>query len=212
LPRWPLTRWLTALGILGLCGFALSRGWEITRFAEARSRLGAHQKQNDAVKRWAAVPGLAEAALAASLARVADTGDIDDARRRAAGLTAILSVHPLSSADWLSLSGMRLVTGQPYEQVLGTLAMSSVTGRNEGSVMLQRGIFGLLQWEVLPPETRERTIADLAGALLGTTVRDVEVNPAKNVLAGKSADVRREIADRLSAEGVAPSELARMGL
>lgn len=78
--------------------------------------------------------------------------------------------------------------------------------------MLQRGIFGLLQWEVLPPETRERTIADLAGALLGTTVRDVEVNPAKNVLAGKSADVRREIADRLSAEGVAPSELARMGL
>jgi hypothetical protein len=61
---------LTALTVLGLCGFALSRGWEITRFAEARSRLGVHQKQNDAVKRWAAVPGLAEAALVASLPRL----------------------------------------------------------------------------------------------------------------------------------------------
>ena len=36
--------------------------------------------------------------------------------------------------------------------------------------MLQRGIFGLLQWEALPAEPRQRTIADLAGALLGTTV------------------------------------------
>ena len=211
-PHWPYTRLLTALAVLGLCGFALSRGWEITQFAEARSRLGAHEKQNDAVKRWAAAPGLTAAALAASLARVTDTGDIDDARRRADGLSAILAVHPLSSADWLSLSGMRLVTGEPYERVLGALAMSSVTGPNEGSVMLQRGIFGLLQWEVLPVEPRQRTIADLAEALLGTAVQDGEINPAKNVLAGKSAEVRREIADRLSAAGVAAPELARMGL
>ena len=149
--------------------------------------------------------------LRRELLRTADPA-IDDARRRADGLSAILAVHPLSSADWLSLSGMRLVTGQPYEQVLGALAMSWVTGPNEGSVMLQRGIFGLLQWEVLPAEPRQRTIADLAEALLGTAVQDGEINPAKNVLAGKSEEVRREIADRLSAAGVAAAELARMGL
>jgi hypothetical protein len=212
LPRWPYTRWLTAIAVLGLCGFGLSRGCEITRFAEARSRLGAHEKQADAVKRWAAVPGLAEAALVASLTRVADAGDIDGARRRAEGLAAILAVHPLSSTDWLSLSGIWLVTGQPHERVLGALVMSSVTGPNEGSVMLQRAIFGLLQWEVLPAEPRQRTIADLAEALLGTAVQDVEIHPAKNVLAGKSEEVRREIADRLSAAGVAATELARMGL
>jgi hypothetical protein len=212
LPRWPYTRWLTALAVLGLCGFALARGWEITRFAEARSRFGVHQKQNDAVKRWAAVPGLAEAALVASLPRVADAGDIDDTRRRAEGLAAILSVHPLSSTGWLSLSGIWLVTGQPYERVLGALAMSSVTGPNEGSVMLQRAIFGLLQWKILPAEPRQRTIADLAEALRGTAVQDTEINPARNVLAGKSEDVRREVADRLSAVGVAAAELARMGL
>ena len=198
--------------ILGLTGFALSRGWEITRFAEARSRFATQQKQEDAVKRWAGVPGLAEAALAASLARVADADDIDDARRRASGLTAILAVHPLSSTDWLSLSGMRLVTGQPYEHVLDALAMSSVTGPNEGSVMLQRGIFGLLQWEVLPDEPRQRTIADLAVALLGTSVHDGEINPAKKVLAGKPEEIRREIADQLRGAGVAATELARMGL
>jgi len=203
---------LTALAVLGLCGFALSRGWEITRFAEARSHFGAHEKQTDAVKRWTTVPGLAGAALVASLMRVADAGDIDDTRRRAEGLAAILSVHPLSSTDWLSLSGIWLVTGQPYERVLGALAMSSVTGPNEGSVMLQRAIFGLLQWEVLPAESRQRTIGDLAKALLETAVQDTEINPARNVLAGKSEEVRREIADRLSAAGVVATELARMGL
>jgi len=78
--------------------------------------------------------------------------------------------------------------------------------------MLQRGIFGLLQWEVLPAEPRQRTIEDLAGALLETAIQDGEINPAKNVLAEKSEEVRREIADRLSAAGVAAAELARMGL
>jgi hypothetical protein len=212
LARWPYARWLTALAVLGLCGFALARGWEITRFAEARSRLGGHEKHTDVLKRWTAVPGLAEAALVASLARVTDSGDIEEAARRADGLTALLSVHPLSSTDWLSLSGMWLVTGQPYERVLRALAMSSLTGPNEGSVMLQRAIFGLLQWEVLPAAARQRTIADLAEALHATAVEDREINPAKNVLAGKSADVRREIADRLSAAGTAATELARMGL
>jgi hypothetical protein len=78
--------------------------------------------------------------------------------------------------------------------------------------MLQRAIFGLLQWKILPAEPRQRTIADLAEALRGTAVQDTEINPARNVLAGKSEDVRREVADRLSAVGVAAAELARMGL
>ena len=49
--------------------------------------------------------------------------------------SSILSIEPLSSLDWLSLSGMQLVTDQPMEQVLGSLELSMLTGPNEGYVM-----------------------------------------------------------------------------
>jgi hypothetical protein len=90
--------------------------------------------------------------------------------------------------------------------------MSSLTGANEGSIMLQRGTFGLVQWEILPADVRKRVIADLAGAVLETTVRDGEIAPAKNVLTAKTPDTRQEIASLLRAQGVSANELARMGL
>jgi hypothetical protein len=143
---------------------------------------------------------------------MSDATDIAGARDRADGLAAIAAIHPLSSANWLALAGMRLVTGQPYQQVLDALAMSALTGPNEGAIMLQRGVFGLLQWERLPEDVRRHTATDLAGAILGTSVQDVDLLSAKNILREKSPQTRQELADLLRADGVPASELDRMGL
>ncbi len=206
-------RILTTLVIASLCGLAVVRGWSIVRFSGAMVGINASTAQADVVMPWTAVPGLASVALQASLTTVTDPiADIEGSRKRGDELGAILSVQPLSSVNWLSIAGIRLVTGQPLDKVFAALALSWLTGPNEGSVMLDRGVFGLLQWETLPADARKRTIADLAGAILGTTVRDDEILPAKRVLAAKPAATRREVADLLRADRVPQNELVRMGL
>jgi len=187
-------------------------GWRIVSFAQARARAAPGDLQAKAVRPWIAETGLAVAALETSLAQAADAADAEAVRRREADLAAILSVAPLSSTHWLSLAGLRLVAAHPYEQVVAALTMSWVTGGNEGGLMLQRGLFGLLQWEVLPGDARKRTIADIAGVVVGTSVQDVDFSRAKSVLGGKSPDMRREVSDLLRAQGVSPADLARMGL
>jgi hypothetical protein len=208
--RWPVTRLLTALCVVALCAVAVSGGWKIVRFANARAAAPEHRA--DAVRPWTTVPGVASEALAASLSNMTDAADAAAARNRGDVLGAILEVRPLSSRTWLSLAGMRLVSGDAYEHTLAALAMSSLTGPNEGLVMLERGIFGLLQWELLPKEFRTRTITDLAGAISGSTVQDSAIAPAKGVLAVKPGDVRLEIAGLLRAQGLATNDLARLGL
>lgn len=205
-------RLLTAFAVIGLCAFAAIRGWSIAHFAQERARFASGQSAVGDFGRWIGVPGLTGAALETSLAPTAGATDIDSARKRAESLAALVSVRPMSSENWLSFAGARLVTGQSYKEVLSALLMSSVTGPNEGMVMWQRGIFGLLLWQALPPDARRRTIGDLAGAIRGTSLGDREISVAKNVLSMKSAESRSVIADLLRAEGVAKAKLDRMGL
>jgi hypothetical protein len=205
-------RLLTAVVIFGLCSFAIVRGWSIVRFVDARARFAAHGIGVEEIRAWDQAPGLRDAALQKSLTKIADMTDADGARKRADDLHALLSVRPLSSVNWLSLSGMRLVAGQSEPEVLSALEMSWVTGPNEGSVMLQRGVFGILLWETLPPDARRRVIDDLAGAILLTPVGDSELNAVKNVLSEKSVDIRQEIARLMQAGSVPATQLARLGL
>lgn len=205
-------RVLTAVVGIGLCVFAVFYGCRILAFTTARDHLAAGDRRAGAVRAWYTVPGLAGFAGEAILASRADATDMDAARQRGDDLAALLVAWPLSSSNWLSLAGVRMVTAQPYEKVLDALAMSSVTGPNEGGLMFQRGIFGLLQWEVLPGDFRNRTIVDLAGMIVTTPIEDVDMNRAKHILAAKAADTRREVAALLRIQGVPGSELARMGL
>ena len=205
-------RLLTTFCVIGLCVFATIRGWTIMQFAEARAQALAHQIPSDAVRFWIGAPGLTSAALHASLTQTSAGTDRDAPRKREDDLTALLAVRPLSSADWLSLAGMRLVTAQPLEKVLAGFVMSSVTGPNEGAVMVQRAIFGLLQWEVLPADARRRTIGDLARATRADAIGDGAMTVAKNVLRAKSAEVRSQIVGLLRADRVSAAALARMGL
>jgi hypothetical protein len=205
-------RLLTTVAILGLCSFAIVRGWSIVRFVDARAHLAAHETGVEEIRSWDKAPGLRNAALQISLTKIADMTDADGARKRADDLSELLAVWPMSWVNWLSLSGMRLVAGQNETEVLSALEMSWVTGPNEGSIMLERGVFGILLWETLPPDARRRVIDDVAGAILGTPIGDSELNQVKNVLSEKSVDIRQEIASLMRARSVPASQLARLGL
>jgi hypothetical protein len=149
------------------------------------------------------VPGVASAALKAELREKIDASAPKAADNRREALSATLSIDPLSSVNWLSLSGMQLVTDQPMEQVLESLELSMVTGPNEGYVMADRGIFGVSLWERLPPELKRRVAADLAAG-------DITGNgKLQAVLATKSDPVRNELRAALLATGLSLKEVER---
>jgi hypothetical protein len=205
-------RLLTTLAVVGLCTFAIIRGWSVTRFAAARGDLGFDAARAESLRGWVGTPGLGGEALTASLAPLTDPVDAQSARSRATDLTGLVSVRPLSSQDWLSLAAMRLVAGQPQKEIIAALEMSWLTGPNEGPVMAQRGLFGLLQWEVLPEDVRKRALDDLAAAILASAADDGDLFTAKKVLSAKSPEARRLIAALLKVDGVSGTQIARLGL
>src|SRR5436853_7145194 len=139
------------------------RGMEVLRFA--RSEMSEGAAKADAMASWSGTPGVAARALSDLLDLRANDTDADAAEKRAAMLSRLLSLRPLSAAEWLSLAGLRIATARPNGEVLAALRLSGVTGPDEGKLMWQRGALGLLQWERLPPGDRTRTMADLAGPL-----------------------------------------------
>src|SRR5262249_32782570 len=172
-----IARLATAAAVIGVAAFTAWHGAGMVRFALAVSAAATPAARAEAARPWTATPGLAGRALEASLVNLSDASDVAALRAREEPLTALLAVHPLASAEWLSLAGTRLVARESYAKVLGALAMSSLTGPNEGVIMLQRGTFGLVQWEILPADARRRVIVDLAGAILQTSAHDLAVRP-----------------------------------
>ena len=158
-------RLLTAIALIGICGFSVAQGWRIVHFSLATMNIDSSEKRAEITNTWRAVPGLASIALQADLTDEINPSDMMAAYRRREMLSAILSIKPLSSMDWLSLSGMQLVTDQPMEQVLGSLKLSMLTGPNEGYVMTERGIFGVSLWESLSPDLKSRVANDLGPTL-----------------------------------------------
>jgi hypothetical protein len=206
-------RFSTSLVIIGLCIFAASRGWSTADFAIARAGLGSQDEQQvGPVRAWIGAPGLAAAAMRASFTQMTDAADLDGARKRADELSAFLAVRPLSSADWLSLAEMRLVAGQAQTDVLAALRMSHIAGPNEGSIMWQRGLFGMMVWELLPPDARKRAIDDVSGAIAGTPIGNTDLAPAKRILTTKSSETKQEITGLIRGKGVSDVQLARLGI
>jgi len=90
--------------------------------------------------------------------------------------------------------------------------MSFVTGSNEEEVMWVRGVFGLLQWEVLPPDARARAITDLSGVMIDGELQGAQAIAAKRVLAIKTPSSRGQIALMLTEAGVMAQFLSALGL
>ncbi len=202
----------TALAAFLLCAFAIFRGQDIVRFVEARAEVFSQPRRVEMLRRWVGTPGLTSLSLKTSLKAAGRARGVEGAKRRERDLTGLLSVRPLSARDWLRLAGLRLATGKPFKEILPALKMSWIAGPNEGSVMMERGIFGLLEWQALPKGARYRTIEDLAGAIDGGVTSDRQMALAKVLLAAKPQQQRLEIAKRLRIAGLSRSALSHIGL
>ena len=197
----------TAIAIIGICGLSVARGWGVVHFSLATLNMEPAERA-EIVNTWTAVPGLSSTALRADLADAIDPSDLKASNRQREALSTILSIKPLSSIDWLSLSGMQLVTDQPMEQVLKSLELSVVTGPNEGYLMPQRGIFGVSLWENLTPELKSHTAVDLLPMAFPTTPAEgAESGKFRAVLSAKPERVRNELRNALVATGLSPREI-----
>ncbi len=200
-------RFCTAITIITICVFALVRGFGIVQFSRVKMEIGSAEYGAERLQSWATVAGLGAAALQSQLAPSIDPSDLKAANSRRETLAAILSVKPMSSNDWLSLSGMQLMTDQPMEQVMGSLRLSMMTGPNEGYTMTERGIFGVSLWEDLSPDLRRHVINDLAAGEIpeGTKIRAA--------FDAKSPAVRDELRTSLLGSGLSPQQVdRRLGL
>jgi hypothetical protein len=193
----------TAITMIVMCVFSVTRGLSILHFSLAMANIGSSENRAETIRTWAAVPGIAPTALQVQLREKIDPSDLHAANSRREALSALLSIEPLSSMDWLSLSGMQLITDQPMEQVLGALMLSTMTGPNEGYVMADRGIFGVLLWEDLSADLKRRVVVDLAAGQIP------ERGKIDAVLSTKSVAMRNELRDAILATGLSPGEVER---
>jgi hypothetical protein len=194
-------RLLTSLAVIGICIWPVWKGLDVTRFAMAGS-------QTEAVRPWGDDSGVAFAAREDALTSTNDSSDDATIRKRRDEIAQILAIKPLSSYYWIQLAESRVDAHEPIAKTLDALELSEVTGPNEEYMITQRGLFGIWQWEVLPPDVRQRAIADLVAGSLS----DTKLAWLKKTLAEKPEPVRQEIRSALQAQGFSQSNFNRIGL
>jgi hypothetical protein len=196
-------RLLTAIALIGICGFSVTRGWSIVHFSLATANVDSSEKRDEIINTWNSVPDVASAALRSELTEKIDSSDPKAANSRREALSSILAIEPLSSIDWLSLSGVQLVTDQPMDQVFDSLELSVMTGPNEGYVKSQRAIYGISLWERLSPDLKRRVATDLAKGEIP------ESEKFRAFVAAQPERVRNELRQALVATGLSPNEIEK---
>jgi hypothetical protein len=193
----------TAIAIIGICGFSIARGSGIVQFLLATANIDSSQKRAEIIKTWSSEPDVALSALGLALTEKINASDRKATDNRRDALASILSIEPLSSVDWLSLSSLQLITDQPMEQVFGSLELSMLTGPNEGYVMADRGLFGVSLWERLAPDLQRRVASDLAAE---ETIGSEKIRAA---LSTQPDQARDELRAAMLATGLSPQEVDR---
>lgn len=207
-----MVRLLSSLVILTLCVLTVAQGWRLAGFATARARAVSGSGEIETLRRWVGVPGLSSPALAFLVAREGRIGSAEALQTRSNDLIHLLSLRPLSSADWLSLAAARLEAEKPAKEVEAALTMSWLTGPNEGAIMWPRAVFGILHWEALSQDAHDRVVTDLAGSIVGHAATAEDLSLAGHLLARQSIEVRTTIAKQLSVAGVTEAQLQKLGL
>jgi hypothetical protein len=115
-------RLLTAIAVIGICGFAAARGWGIVHFSADMASSGSSERRPEIINKWTSTPYVASAALRAELREQTDS-EQSATNRRWGALSSMLAIRPLSSVDWLSLSILQRATDQPMENVFRSLEM-----------------------------------------------------------------------------------------
>jgi hypothetical protein len=196
-------RLLTAIALMVISGITVAQGWEIVRFFLASMNIVSAEKRARTADAWRATSGVTSTALNDELADESNQSDIIAAYRRRELLSAILSIKPLSSMDWLSLSRAELMTHQSMEGVFASLELSMLTGRNEGYVMEERRLFGVSLWERLSPDLKRRVANDLAVGEIPDSQK------FHDLVSAQPEQVRTELREALIAAGVSPKEIEK---
>jgi hypothetical protein len=199
-------RLLTAMALIVVCGIAVAQGWGTVRFFLASTNIVSAGKRARIADAWRATSGITSTALNDDLADEINQTDIIAAYRQRELLAAILSIKPLSSMDWLSLSRAELMTHQSMEDVFGSLELSMLTGPNEGYVMAERGIYGVSLWQRLSPDLKRRVAHDLAAA------EYPDIQKIRAFVSTQSEEVRTELREALIADGLSSQAIkSRLG-
>ena len=193
----------TAIVIIGICGFSVTRGLGIVHFSLAMASINSAEKRAEIVNSWSSAPEVASSALQADLSYQIDPSDQKAADHRRQTLSALALIKPLSSSNWLSLSGLQLVTDQPMEQVFASLGLSMLTGPNEGYLMADRAIYGVSLWLRLSPDLKRRVAADLAFG------EYPDIQKFRAFFAAQPEQVRNELQEALLTNGLSPKEAAQ---
>jgi hypothetical protein len=200
-------RLLTAIVLIVVCGVAVAQGWGIVRFFLASTNIVSSEKRARIADAWRATSGITSTALNDELADESSQSDIIAAYRRRELLSAILSIKPLSSMDWLLLSRTGLMTHQSMKDVFGSLELSMLTGPNEGYVMGERAVFAISLWENLAADLKRHAAADVAATMFPRTPAEGEMlGKIRAVLAAQPDWVRNEVREAVVATGVSPEE------
>src|SRR5262245_19537355 len=206
-------RLLTAFALIAMSGLAVAQGWAIVHFSLAMMNTASPDERGEVVNTWRTTSGIASTALQADLTDEINATDIIAVTRQREVLSAILSIRPLSSMEWLSLAGAQLATNQSMEDVLASLRLSTLTGPNEAYVMVQRAVFGVLLWEHLTPELKGSGARDLVPILFSRTQAEgVQSGKLQAVLSTKPEGVRKELGEALRAVGLSGDIERRLGL
>jgi hypothetical protein len=201
-----MIRLLTAIALIGISGVAAAQGWGIVRFFLASTNIVSAEKRARIADAWRATSGIISTALNDELADETNQSDMIAPYHRRELLSALLSIKPLSSMDWLSLSRAELMTHQSMEDVFGSLELSMLTGPNEGYVMAERGIYGVSLWQRLSPDLKRRVANDLAAA------EYPDIQKIRSFVSTQSEEVRTELREALIADGLSSQEIkSRLG-
>jgi hypothetical protein len=203
-------RLLTAIALIVISGVAVARGWEIVRFFLANTNIVSSDKRARIGDAWRATSGIISTALNDELADETNQSDIIAAYRQRELASAILSIKPLSSMDWLALSRAELMTRQSTEDVFGSLELSTLSGPNEGYVMGERAVFALSLWDKLPADLKRHAAIDVAAMMFPRTPTEGEVlGKIRAVLAAQPDRVRNEVRQAVVASGISPEAIQK---
>jgi hypothetical protein len=196
-----IIRVVTALGIIGLCGWPLWQGYNVIRYTMAGSP--------EALRPWFSVSGIAFDAREDAVTHVDVSSNSTTIRRRREELGDMLAIRPMSARYWLQLAEARVDLHETLAKTIDTLELSAITGPNEDYMLMQRGLFGIWQWEVLPPDHQQRAAADLVSA---TGISDGKAAWLREALSEKAEQFRQQIRSALQARGFPKRDLDRIGL
>jgi len=177
----------TAFTVIGASLFAISMGVQLTRFALAEMATG-DEAPGNRLATWTHTPGIA---VLARRHVISELGEAAGANERLAATAELLSRAPLDSGAWAMLATMRFASGAPMEKGVSALAMSNLTGPNEGRIMAARAVLALPLWRILSPAGRRWAVRDLVGGW-------AEVSEARHTvlrlsLGQQTAQTREEI-------------------